>query len=164
MLARVVGLDEIERIYAALRVMGDLPIAERLLDFLSVDCAVADADLQQIPRGGAAIVTANHPFGILEGAVLAAVLRRVRPDIRFLANGILSVIPELSDLVIPVDPMSGRAAAKGNSSGLRRSLEHLRAGGVLVVFPAGEVSHWRWRDRGVADPDWNPAVARIARM
>jgi putative hemolysin len=26
------------------------------------------------------------------------------------------------------------------------------------------VSHWRWRDRGIADPDWNPAVARIARM
>jgi putative hemolysin len=164
LLARMVGLDEIERIYAALQMMGDLPIAERLLDFLSVRCAVADADLQHIPRSGSTIVTANHPFGILEGAVLATVLRRVRPDVRFLANGILSAIPELSDLVIAVDPMSGRAAAKGNSGGLRRSLEHLRAGGLLVVFPAGEVSHWRWRDRAVSDPDWNPAVARIARM
>src|SRR5215471_10047955 len=80
LLARVVGLDEIERIYAALQAMGDQPIAERLLEFLAVSCAVADADLQQVPRSGAAIVTANHPFGILEGAVLAALLRRVRPD------------------------------------------------------------------------------------
>src|SRR5262245_17212745 len=164
LLARLVGLDEIERIYDALQTMGDRPIAERLLDYLSVRCAVADADLQHIPRSGAAIVTANHPFGILEGAVLATVLGRARPDVRFLANGILSAIPELSDLVIAVDPMSGHAAAKANSGGLRRSLEHLRAGGVLVVFPSGEVSSWRWSDRAVSDPDWNPAVARIARM
>src|SRR5678816_2208703 len=92
LLAQLAGLDEIERIYAALQSMGDRPIAERLLDFLSVRCAVADADRQHIPRTGAAIVTANHPFGILEGAVLATILRRVRPDVRFLANGILSAI------------------------------------------------------------------------
>ena len=164
LVARLVGLDEIERIYDALHVMGDRPIAERLLKYLSVRCAVADGDLRHIPRSGAAIVTANHPFGILEGAVLATVLGRVRPDVRFLANGIISAIPELSDLVISVDPMSGRTAARGNSGGLRRALEHLRAGGVLVVFPSGEVSNWRWRDRAVCDPDWNPAVARIARI
>jgi putative hemolysin len=164
LLARVVGLDEIERIYEKLQSMDARPIAERLLDFLSVRCSVADADLLHVPRTGAAIVTANHPFGILEGAVLAVVLRRIRPDVRFLANGLLSAIPELSDLVIAVNPMSGRGAAKANSGGLRRSLEHLQSGGVLVVFPAGEVSHWRWRERSVADPEWNPAVARIARM
>jgi putative hemolysin len=164
LLARVVGLDEIERVYDALQAMGDRPIPERLLDFLGVRCAVADADLQHVPRSGAAIITANHPFGLLDGAVLAATLRRIRPDVRFLANGILSAIPELNDLVIAVDPISGRAAANGNGSGLRRALEHLRAGGVLVVFPAGEVSHWRWRDRAVTDRQWNPAVARIARM
>jgi putative hemolysin len=164
LLARVVGLDEIERIYGALQVMDDRPIAERLLDFLSVRWTVADADLQHLPRSGAAIVTANHPFGILDGAVLAAVLRRVRPNVRFLANGILSAIPELSSMVIAVNPMTGRSAAKGNSGGLRMALEHLRAGGMLVVFPAGEVSHWTWRDRAVVDPEWNPAVARIARM
>lgn len=162
--ARLAGLEEIERVYEALQAMGNRPITERLLDYLSVRCAAADADLQHIPRSGAAIVTANHPFGILEGAVLATVLGRTRPDVRFLANGILSAIPELSDLVIAVDPLSGRPAVKTNSGGLRRSLDHLRGGGVLVVFPSGAVSHWRWSDRAVSDPDWNPAVARIARM
>jgi putative hemolysin len=161
LLSRALGFDELAKAYDDLQSMGDQPIANRLLRFLSVRCAVSDDDFDRIPRTGPAIVTANHPFGILEGAVLANVLGRVRPDVRILANGILTAIPELRDLVIPVDPMSGRAAVAGNGHGLRRALEHLAAGGMLVVFPAGEVSHFRWRERGVTDPAWNPAAARL---
>lgn len=162
--SRVVGLDEAERIYSAVQAMGDRPIAERLLEYLGVRVQVSDADLRNVPLSGAAILTCNHPFGILDGAVLAALLRRLRPDVRFLANGILAAIPELADVVIPVDPSAEGAGSRQNSSGLRRALAHLRSGGMLVVFPAGEVSHWRWQARGVSDGEWNPAVTRIARL
>jgi putative hemolysin len=67
-------------------------------------------------------------------------------------------------MVIPVDPISGRRAALSNGRGLRRSLEHLASGGMLVIFPAGEVSHFRWSDRAVTDAEWKPAVARIVRL
>src|SRR3954447_18817009 len=160
-LSHLLGIDELGRTYDALQAMGNRPIADRLLDFLSVRCAIADVDLCRVPRSGPALVTANHPYGILDGAVLATLLRRVRPDVRFLANGILTAIPELRDMVIPVDPISGRAATAGNSNGLRRSIEHLRSGGMLVIFPAGEVSHSQWTRLRVSDSEWNPAVARI---
>jgi putative hemolysin len=160
LVAKLLGLDEIGRIYEALQTIPGETIADRLLTLLSVRCAIDDVDLLRIPRTGPAILTANHPFGILEGAVLASLLRRVRPDARFLANGLLATIPELRDLVIPVDPVSGRSAAGENGRGLRRSMEHLAAGGLLVIFPAGEVSHLHWR-QGIADPEWNPAVARM---
>src|SRR3954463_4583725 len=124
-LTRLLGFDEIGRVYEALHSIPGESIAERLLHFLSVRCAVDDVDLLRVPRSGPAIVTANHPFGILEGAVLATLLRRVRSDVRFLANGILTTIPELRDLVIPVDPIAGRAAVNGNGTGLRRSMDHL---------------------------------------
>ena len=64
-------------------------------------------------------------------------------------------------MVIPVDPIYGRKAASSYGHGLRRSLEHLAAEGLLVVFPAGTVSHFRWKDRAISDPEWNPAVARM---
>ena len=161
MLSRALGITEIEEIYTALsKTDDDRSIIDRLLDFLRVTYTASNIDLLRVPRSGRAILTANHPFGILEGAVLANMLRRIRPDVRFLANGILTVIPELRDLIIPVDPISGR----GNLRGLRRSLEHLEQDGMFVVFPAGEVSHFHWQDRGVSDPEWNPAVARIAQM
>src|SRR5689334_4036952 len=103
LVAKLLGLDEIGRIYEALQTIPGETIADRLLTLLSVRCAIDDVDLLRIPRTGPAILTANHPFGILEGAVLASLLRRVRPDARFLANGLLATIPELRDLVIPVD-------------------------------------------------------------
>jgi putative hemolysin len=163
--SRLLGIDEIERVYRALRAMGaGRSIADRLLEFLAVAYDVSAPDLEHIPSAGPAIVTVNHPFGILEGAVLASMLARIRTDVRFLANGILTTVPELREMIIAVDPISGRRAVAGNGSGLRQSLEHLAAGGVLAVFPAGEVSHFQWKERAIADPEWNPAVARMVRI
>jgi putative hemolysin len=159
---RVFGIAEIARVYDELRNIGQSKsIADRLLDLLAISYATSQTDLAQIPSSGAAIVTANHPFGLLDGAILASLLTRIRPDVRFLANGILAVVPELRQLVIPVDPISGRSAIGANGRGLTRSIEHLRNGGMLVIFPAGEVAHFHWRTGAVADGEWNPIVVRL---
>lgn len=89
---------------------------------------------------------------------------QIRPDVRFLANGILMAIPEIRETVIPVDLINRHKATATNGSGLRRSLRHLRAGGMLVIFPAGEVSHFRWKDRAVTNAEWNPTVARLVEI
>jgi putative hemolysin len=159
----MLGIDEIARVYDQLQT-GKEPgsIADRLLNFLGISLLVSDADLQHLPEGGAAIVAVNHPFGILDGAILANLLTKIRPDVRFLANGILTLLPELRELVIPVDPISGRSAIRKNGRGLRQSIEHLKNGGMLVIFPAGEVAHFRWRAGAVTDAEWNPAVTRLA--
>jgi putative hemolysin len=136
-------------------------VAERLLEKLQVRYRVADSDLEQIPRSGPLIVIANHPFGILEGAVLAALLNRIRPDVRFLGNRILSIVPDVGELVIPVDTGGGSPAAHANTAALRRSLNHLKSGGCLAVFPAGEVSHFQIDERTVTDSPWTSAVSRI---
>jgi putative hemolysin len=165
LLGRVLGIDEIARTYDSLRAMGEhRSIADQLLDFLAVTYTTSEIDLAHIPKTGPAIVTVNHPFGILEGAILASLLGQVRPDVRILANGILTALPEVREMVIPVDPISGRSAVAGNGRGLRASLKHLRNNGMLVIFPAGEVSHFRWKDRAVSDTEWNSTVARIVRI
>jgi putative hemolysin len=159
---RVFGIDEIARVYHNVQSSRQATtILDRLLDFLEISYTTSESDLAQIPSSGAALVTVNHPFGILDGAILASLLTKIRPDVRIVANGILSVIPELRDIVIPVDPISGRSAAGSNSRGLRRSIEHLRKGGMLVIFPAGEVAHFRWRAGAVTDGEWNPMVGRL---
>jgi len=114
-LARLLGFDQLERIYDS--TTKDRPITEQFLNRLAVTYRVSELDLQQIPRTGATVIVANHPFGILEGAVLATVLERIRPDVRFLANQMLSAIPEIRDFLIPVDVLGGNA--QGNSTSLR---------------------------------------------
>jgi putative hemolysin len=32
---------------------------------------------------------------------------------------------------------------------------------MLVIFPAGEVAHFRWRAGGIMDAEWSPIVARL---
>lgn len=131
------------------------------LHWLRATACVDEQELTSIPRAGGTIVVANHPFGALDGLLLAQLLRRIRPDVRFLANSMLARIPELAPLLIGVDPFGGERARAANMAPLRQAVQWVRQGGLLVIFPAGEVSHWQRKHKGIADPDWHSAAARI---
>jgi len=139
------GIGELAGLYTTLRARNDeTPIAEQLLKHLEITERVSTKDLERIPRLGPALLVANHPFGILEGAVLLTLLSRIRSDVKFLANGILEAIPEIRNLLIPVNSL-GDAGATLNHTGMKKAIEFLAGGGLLVIFPAGEVSHFQWR-------------------
>jgi putative hemolysin len=161
-LERVLRFRQAERVHQRLAaVEDDRTLPERLLDDLEITYRISDRDLDNVPHRGPAVIVANHPSGILDGAVLACILRRLRPDVRFLANSILSAFPEIRDLLIPLDLSNRPAASRANIGGLRQALDHLARGGLLVIFPAGAVSHFRWKERSTTDPDWNPGSARL---
>jgi putative hemolysin len=106
------------------------------------------------------LVVANHPHGALDGLAVAALLRRVRPDVKLLANQVLHRIPEMRPHLVPIDAfMPGDAQ---NAAGLRGALRWLRDGHALIVFPAGEVSHVRAVDGRVVDAPWREGAARLA--
>lgn len=163
--ARLLGLEEAARTYRALQSSNTaLPLEERLLTHLNITWRASDADLKRIPSTGPTLVVANHPAGILDGAVLATLLRRIRPDVRFLANEALAQIPELRTLIIPVDPFASRDASRSNHKAVRELLDHLQQGGLVVVFPAGEVAHLQLDRLRVTDPPWRPGLARAIAM
>jgi putative hemolysin len=137
--------------------------ADRALDSLMIDYQVMSTDAQVIPSSGPLVVVANHPFGGIEGLILPSLLQRVRSDVKVMANLLLGRMPELRSSQIHVDPFGGPEAAERNLRGLREAVEWVRGGGVLGVFPAGEVSHFSWQDRGVVDPPWSTTIARIVR-
>lgn len=131
---------------------------------LGVQVDVSPADLARIPAAGPVLVVANHPFGGLEGIALAALLRRVRPDVKLMANYLLQAVPEMRQHLIAVDPFGRADSAKRNIGPLKEAVRWMRGGGLLGIFPAGEVSSLDLRKRAVTDPAWNPAAARMARM
>lgn len=158
--ARLLGFEAAEQLYNAIRsAPGEKPITERVLEHLSITYRAGDRDLKEIPRTGPTVIVANHPFGVLEGIVLATILRNIRPDVRILANRLLGRIPEVRDLLFPVDVLGG--TAHDNLASLRRSIQFLREGGCLVVFPAGEVSRFELRAHKIIDPSWDTSVVRM---
>jgi len=117
----------------------------------------------RIPRTGPLVAVANHPFGGLDGIILGALLAGARPDTKILGNYFLQQIPEIKELIIPVDPFDRQDSARKNMSPLRETLRWLRSGGALGAFPAGEVAHYDVRRRFITDPAWSLHIAALVR-
>jgi putative hemolysin len=119
---------------------------------------------ERVPAEGALLIVCNHPFGALDGLALLAAILPLRPDLRLLANSVLGIFSELRPSFLPLDVLGKKEAGSGrNIASLRLAVAHLKNGGALGIFPAGEVSHWQ-RGRGVADPEWRSSLARLARQ
>lgn len=135
--------------------------SDRSLTELGITLQFDERKLAAVPATGPLIVVANHPFGGVEGLILAAVLNKIRPDVKLMANYMLAMIPDLRDAFIFVDPFGAPEAARRNMQSIRQTINWVRQGHVLGVFPSGEVSHMTLRRRRVVDPAWSQTVARI---
>ncbi len=164
-LNRILGLAPILERYRRLPLTANpAEFALHALEALAVRVQTQGEPLEKLPASGPLLLAANHPFGALEGLILAALCATIRPDLKILANHILCRIPEFQKLIIPVDVLGSNKGDAGNVSGLRAALRHLESGGALALFPAGVVSHWHARHHCVTDPEWNPLIGRLARV
>jgi putative hemolysin len=128
---------------------------------LGVDYAITEEEIATIPRKGPLVIMANHPFGGIEGIILAEILLQTRPDVRILGNYLLTRIPALAPLIIPVDPIHPRQSAIANARALKSAMDWVADGGTLLTFPSGEVSHFNLKTAKVADPPWSPHIAKL---
>jgi putative hemolysin len=157
-------LHRLRDLYRAASKADGKPVMDSLLEELQIGVHVEPSDLAHIPAVGAVVAVANHPFGMLEGAILGTLLPRVRPDVKIMVNYLLAGLPKLDPQFIFVDPFAERRSTEGNARALRQAVSWLKAGGMLVTFPAGEVSHWSFRHGEVADPPWSETIARLIRI
>ena len=170
---KFVPVDKVRELYRRVQKSPEGFGLGNLLAEMRVDLRVDAADTARIPATGPVVVVANHPFGMLDGAVLAVLLTRVRPDVKVMTNYLLSDVPELARHCIFVNPFqidsfqNDRAVnAHGidmNRSAMREALGWLRQDGMLAIFPAGEVSQWQFPQAEIADPVWNDTAARLIR-
>ena len=163
LLRRFTPTERARELYRRAQQPVNRSILENVLAEMRVEWIVSDSDLARIPENGPVVVTSNHPFGLLDGAVLGALLSRVRPDVKVLTNFMLAGIPELHEYCIFVDPFGSAGSVSRNRRSVRQALEWLSGGGMLAMFPSGEVSHFQFRDMSIADPEWNSVAARLVR-
>jgi putative hemolysin len=160
----LLAIDRANELYRSLPAgLNSSEFCRKTLEALRIEYAVTDGEMVHIPKKGALITVANHPFGGIDGIILAELLLQVRDDFKILGNSWLTRIPELAEKIIPVNPFNPGRAARQNASGIRAAMSWLERGGALLTFPAGEVSHLRPGAGGISDPPWIPHVARLAR-
>lgn len=162
-LEHFLAFPRMNRAYADISEMGDnRPFPDKVLDKLNVayDLTAEDISRLMIPTGPV-VVVANHPFGGIEGIILASLLRSLRCDVKFMANYLLNSIPEMREMLISVNPFKGETTVRENIKPIRESIQWVKNGGMLVVFPAGAVSHFDVNKGVITDPAWSPSIARI---
>ena len=156
LLKRLFYEDEFQQFAAAHRHLKGLDMVEQVLEHLDILCTVSARDLEQIPEHGPLVIIANHPTGTLDGLALLYAVSRVRRDVKVVTNRMLTHLEPLSSLFIPVDNMGGRTA----KSSLVQRDQHLQNAGVLIFFPAGEVS--RPTRKGIRDKKWHSGFIKLA--
>src|SRR5580698_1056175 len=163
-IGKLLRLDRLNRLWEDVPGADNRLIADHPLALLNVHTQVSDRDLALIPRQGPVVAVANHPFGLIEGAILPSLFLSVRPDVKVMANHLLAAMPETSPLCIYVDPYGGERATRANRKGMKEAIAWLKQGGLLTVFPAGEVAHLNLKERAITDPEWSNSVARLIRI
>ena len=156
---RILSINKLNKLYDDTYIAGD-HITTALLNELNVTVSLSEHSLKNIPVSGPAIVIVNHPTGALDGIMVVDIFTKIRQDAKFMGNFLLNRIEPMAKHFITVDPFNSKDKTT-NQKGIRQSIEHLRNGGLLVIFPAGEVATWQKGFSRIEDKKWGSSIMRF---
>ncbi|MCG9753377.1 lysophospholipid acyltransferase family protein [Vibrio brasiliensis] len=158
------GLSTLDSLYQQDALPEDsFEFMQEALARIGTQYQIDHGSLDNVPTEGSVLIVANHPFGGIEGIILASLISQVRKDVKVLANELLKRIPELDELFIGVDVFGGEKARQTNRRAIKEANYHLKQGGVLIIFPAGEVSSWQASENKITDNTWSKSVAKFVK-
>ncbi len=139
---RLTGREYLQNIYNELHDETPNPfdVWENALNKLNIKMNFDASQLEKVPKTGPVIFVANHPFGVVDGAILCHLVTRVRRDYFLLVNEVLSREPIMKGHLLPVDFRGNEEALAINLKTKELTTERLRKGEALAIFPSGGVA------------------------
>ena len=129
---------------------------EAVLEYFDFSYKFASNQIENIPPSGRCIIIANHPLGALDALSLIDMIRKVRVDVKIMANDILSHLKPLKPMLLDVDVFSLKIS-KQSIEKIYNALDNEQA---VVIFPSGEVS--RAKPSGIKDTKWHKGFLKFA--
>ena len=163
---RLLAVDKVNALYDRHAHLSGADFAQSVLEDLEVEYEVfvdtheVLAQLDNLGQDVPFITISNHPYGHIDGLILADYFGHRRTDYKMMVNQFLSRVEALSPSLIPVTPtgVERTTATTESIMGVRRALTHLRSGGALGLLPSGAISDLSLRDGCVRDREWQPAI------
>lgn len=168
-LMRLLAVDKMNALYDRNAHLTGPDFARSVLDDLGVRYEVVGTPTSSLSPLHSSLPSApfitlsNHPYGSIDGIVLADLFGHLCPSYKIMVNKILGRVEALSPSFISVTPTGVERTTPTTESiiGIRRALGQLRSGGALGLFPSGAVSDLSLRHRCVRDREWQPAIIRL---
>lgn len=152
-LMSVTKINALNEIYDDRKHLSGPEFLASCLEHLEIDYEIPEKDLKRIPKTGPFITISNHPLGGIDGIILMQTLIKQRDDFKIIANFLLHRLEPLKPYIMPVNPFENRKEVKSSMVGIKESIQHLRKGHPLGIFPAGEVSTHK-EDKTIVDRPW----------
>ena len=139
------------------------PFWPKAIRHMGIRIDTPEAEIARIPKTGPVVVVANHPHGLVDGMIMAEMVNRVRSDFKILTRSLLTGIPEVEEFMIPV-PFPHEDNARELGLQMRdETMKHLKAGGVIILFPAGKVAMSETWFGPAIEAEWNVFTHKIVR-
>lgn len=131
------------------------PFWPKALRHMGIRIDTPPEEVAHIPKTGPVVVVANHPHGLVDGMILAEIVNRVRSDFKILTRSLLTGIPEVEEFMIPVPFPHEENAREAGLEMRTLTMEHLKRGGVIILFPAGKVAMSEGFFGPAIEAEWN---------
>lgn len=166
---RLLSVDKVNALYDRHAHLCGAEFARSVLDDIDITYEVfADThdvlpQLKELDQNIPFITISNHPYGHIDGLILADYFGHLRADYKIMVNEFLKRVEALAPSLISVTPtgVERTSATTESIMGLRCALKHLRSGGALGLLPSGAISSLSLRDGCVRDREWQPAIIRF---
>lgn len=159
-LHRLLHLHTLNKVYLRNKELESPAFESAVLDDIGIHFEISSQDLERIPKKGPFVIVANHPLGGIDGLLLLKIISEIRPDFKIIGNFLLQKIKPLEKRVFAVNPFETRPEVKNSTAGMLSAFKHLKNGGALGVFPAGEVSA-RTSTKTIEDKAWQLPVLKL---
>jgi putative hemolysin len=160
LLMEIMKINEVNDVFEKAEHLHGITFIDKILEIIGISIELDETELRHFPKDGGFIVVANHPYGGIEGLILLKIMSLVRPDSKLMANFLLKKIPNLSEYLIAVNPFENLENTS-SISGIKTTIQLLKSGIPIGIFPAGEVSTYKTKIQKVTDKPWNPVVGKL---
>ena len=158
LLDQLFGFESFNAAFRAAPECPDSELAQAILDALGVRLELSGASKDLIPSKGALVVVCNHPFGVVDGLAIGAVVQSIRSDVSMVVAHWFAQVARLRNPFLIV--VGARAPRNGDVKASR--VGSRRSSGSNAA--AQSSSSRQGRRRASAGGDCQSLICRGARM
>ncbi len=156
----ILGISDLNEVYGKFEELHGVEFIDAVLKEFKVTFDYYEDELKRIPKEGPFVTVSNHPLGGIDGIILIKLISQVRPDYKVMANFLLQKVEPLKDFFVPVNPFDNKDL-RSSFTGIKDSMEHVKNGHALGIFPAGEVSTYKFEEGKISDKPWEEGAIRM---
>jgi len=160
----ILRFNKLNKIYEQIASKSGIEFIDEIIRILEFNIEIDTQELKRVPAIGPLIVVANHPYGGFDSLLLIKYLSLVRSDVKVIGNFLLQKVNPVSDFFINSGfPDSCQNTECGyHSAETTEATSHLQNGGVLCLFPAGELSTYGTFET-ITDQVWQFPVVKFVK-